>query len=278
MLRALNAGAIHVSIKNLTEGIEACKIGGFDCLAMSPGLIAENSVEEVNELLFEAIIAPGAWGIPFNWRGTQEEYDAGLEAMKGQVQKMHDVHVSRCATWIMPGSNELTMEANTDFHRTRLTPIAHLLEDFGMILGLEFVGPKTTRNSFSHPFFYDLNGMYSFAETIAPNVGLLVDAWHMHTSGSSNEDLEKIAASKIALVHINDAPTGVPNDELKDHIRCLPCETGVIDMSGFMSSLRKIGYTGPVEAEPFDATLKDLASDIDRLEKTGRAVANAFRA
>lgn len=277
MLRALNAGAIHVSIKNLIEGIEACRVGGFDCIAMSPSLLAEHSTEEVNELLFDAMVAPGSWGIPFNWRGTPEEYDAGLDTMKVQIQQMHDVGVTRCATWIMPGSNELPMNENTEFHRNRLQPIAHLLEDYGMILGLEFVGPKTTRDKFQHLFYYDLEGMYGFAQTVANNVGLLVDAWHMHTSGSSNDELAKIPAEKIALVHINDAPEGVAVDELQDHVRCLPCQTGVIDIAGFMNALRKTGYAGPVEAEPFDATLKDLPLDVDRLEKTGRAMAKAFR-
>ncbi len=120
--------------------------------------------------------------------------------------------------------------------------------------------------------------MYGFAQTVGANVGLLVDVWHMFTSGSTNEDLANIPASKIALVHINDAPAGVPVNEQQDHIRCLPCETGVIDIAGFMNTLRKIGYQGPVEAEPFDSTLKDLPLDIDRLEKAGRAVAKAFRA
>ncbi len=278
MLRALNAGAIHVSVKNLTEGIEACRLGGFDCLAMSPGLIADLTSDEVNEMMFDARVAPGCWGIPFNWRGTQEEYDAGLDKMKSQAQTMHDIHVSRCATWIMPGSNELTLEQNADFHRRRLQPIAQLLDDFGMVLGLEFVGPKTTRDKFAHPFYYDLNGMYGFSQTIGSNVGLLVDAWHMHTSGSTNAELAAIPAEKIALVHISDAPEGVANDELQDHIRCLPCQTGVIDIAGFFAALRQIGYGGPVEAEPFDNSLKDLPSDKDRLERTGRAVAKAFRA
>ena len=278
MLRALNAGAINVSIKNLTEGIEGCRVGGFDCLALSPGLIADQSAEEITEELFEAMVAPGAWGIPFNWRGADEEYNAGLEAMRSQVIKMHDIDVKRCATWIMPGSNDLTLDQNTEYHRTRLQPIANLLEDYGMILGLEFVGPKTTRDKFEHPFYYNLNQMYDFAQTVGENVGLLVDVWHMHTSGSTNEDLAKIPADKIALVHINDAPAGTAVDELQDHIRCLPCETGVIDIAAFMNTLRKIGYAGPVEAEPFDSTLKDLPLDIDRLEKAGRAMASAFRA
>lgn len=276
MLRALNGGAIHVPIHNLDDGIAACRIGGFDCLSMSPALVAGLSSGEVRDTLFDAFVAPGAWGVPFNWRGSQEEFDHGFEAMKEQAAILAEVGVTRCGTWILPGSNGLPLEQNHEFHFSRLEPIGKLLDDHGMILGLEFVGPKTLRDSFQHPFYYDLNGMYGFAKTLGTNVGLLVDAWHMYTSQSSLEDLAKISPERIALVHINDAPANVPLEEQVDHRRCLPCETGVIDMSGFMATLREIGYKGPIEVEPFDDTLKDLASDKERLEKTGRALRKAF--
>jgi len=276
MLRALNAGAIHVTTRNVEEGIAACRMGGFDCLAMSTAFLDASPVGEIKELLFDALVAPGAWGIPFDWRGTQEAFEAGLHKMQIQAQKMEDIGVTRCGTWILPGSNELTLEENIEFHRNRLTPIAQLLESHGMILGLEFVGPRTSRAKFKHEFFYSLNPMFEFAQTVGPNVGLLVDAWHMHTSESSLEDLAAIPADKIALVHINDAPPNVDLDNLLDHKRCLPCTTGVIDLSGFMATLREIGYEGPVEAEPFDDTLKDLDSDKERLEKVCRSMNKAF--
>jgi len=58
-------------------------------------------------------------------------------------------------------------------------------------------------------------------------------------------------------VHINDAPAGIPVDAQKDNVRCLPGETGVVDLKGFLGALDKIGYDGPVVPEPF---LKELAS------------------
>lgn len=276
MLRALNGGAIHVPIRNLEEGVAACRLGGFDCLAMSPALLKDITIEEAKEQLFDSVVAPGAWGIPFNWRGSQEDFEAGFHEMKTQAQQMEDVGVTRCATWILPGSNELTLEENADFHRKRLGPIANLLADHGMILGLEFVGPRTSRANFAHGFYYSLNPMYDFAQTVGPNVGLLIDSWHVHTSESSLEELAKIPANKISLVHINDAPPNLSLDELLDHKRCLPCSTGVIDLAGFMKTLRDIGYDGPVEAEPFDETLKELPTDKDRLEKVGQSMNRAF--
>ncbi len=267
-----------MSIRTLDEGIAACRTGGFDCLAMSPGLFAEMDIEEAKEAMFEAHVAPGSWGVPFNWRASQEEFETGLHAMAEQAGLMQSVGVKRCATWILPGSDDLTLEENREFHANRLRPIGQLLADHDMVFGLEFVGPRSLRARFKHPFYYSLMPMYEFAQSVGPNVGLLVDAWHMMTSESSYEDLATIPAEKIALVHINDAPPNLTLDEYLDHERCLPCATGVIDIAGLMNTLRTIGYIGPVEAEPFDVTLKDLESDGERLTKVGRSMQAAFSA
>jgi sugar phosphate isomerase/epimerase len=82
----------------------------------------------------------------------------------------------------------------------------------------------------------------------------------------------------IVLVHLNDAPAGVDITELVDNQRRLPCATGVVDTAGFMATLRKIGYAGPCEAEPFDNTLKELASDEERALTVGKSMDAAFNA
>ena len=91
------------------------------------------------------------------------------------------------------------------------------------------------------------------------NVGLLLDAWHLYTSGGSVADLEQITAQDIVTVHVNDAPAGIPVDEQIDNVRCLPMETGVIDLQAFMRKLAELGYDGPVTTEPFSRSLNALA-------------------
>jgi sugar phosphate isomerase/epimerase len=145
-----------------------------------------------------------------------------------------------------------------------------------MTFGLEFVGPKTSRDSRRHPFIYTLEAMLELGSDIGPNVGLLVDAWHLHSSQGTIEELIKVPASKIALVHINDAPADVEIDDLKDHDRRLPGETGEINIKGFLNALRQLGYEGPVEAEPFDPRLKELPSDEDRIKKVGECMTKVF--
>jgi sugar phosphate isomerase/epimerase len=276
MLRSFNGGAVHVKISSFEQGIEACHLGGFNSLAMHPGLVEGRDLDETRAVLKNAAIEPGAWGIPFDWRGSEADYESGFEKMKEQTALMAGVGVSRCATWILPGSNDRNWDANWAFHVRRLKPIAKLLEDHGMVLGLEFIGPKTLRDIFRHPFVYTILEMIDLGRDMNSNVGVLLDAWHLHTSEGSLEQLSMLDPRQIALVHINDAPSGIPVTELVDNKRHLPCATGVIDLKGFFDMLRKIGYDGPVEAEPFDESLKELANDEDRIRRVGESVAKAF--
>jgi sugar phosphate isomerase/epimerase len=62
-------------------------------------------------------------------------------------------------------------------------------------------------------------------------------------------------------VHVNDAPAGIPVDEQLDNRRAMPGETGVIDIAAFLGSLAKIGYAGPVMAEPFSQAVRELPAE-----------------
>jgi sugar phosphate isomerase/epimerase len=276
MKRSFNGGAVHVKVSSLAQGLEYCKLGGFDSLAMGPNLLNDLSTDEAKSMLAEANVAPGAWGVPFDFRGDEATHDAGLAKLPEIAAKMAEVGVTRCATWILPGSNDRNWDQNWAFHVRRLKPIADILNDHGMTFGLEFVGPKTLRNIFRHPFVYTLNEVLDLGSRVGRNVGVLVDCWHLYTSEGTNEELSLIDARQIALVHINDAPAGKAVDEQVDNQRLLPCDSGVIDLKGFFETLRKIGYDGPVEIEPFLDSLKELPSDEERVKVVGAAMSKAF--
>jgi sugar phosphate isomerase/epimerase len=111
------------------------------------------------------------------------------------------------------------------------------------------------------------------------NVGLLLDAWHLYTSGGSVADLDRITAKDVVTVHVNDAPEGVALNDQMDNDRRLPMETGVIDLPGFMKKLAAMGYDGPVTPEPFSKRINAIddpleaaklaACYMDRLWKVG---------
>ena len=180
-------------------------------------------------------------------------------------------------TWIMPCSNDRPFEENLAFHIARFRPIAKILADHGCSIGLEFIGPKTIRESQKYPFIHTMDGMLEMCAQIGPNAGLLLDCWHWHTSGGTVDDLHRLTAKEVVYVHVNDAPRGVAMDDYVDSVRGLPGETGVIDIAGFLGALRDMGYDGPITPEPFKKELAELPSDAERLTVVGDSMRKIFR-
>ena len=276
MYSSLSPGAIGVTARNLDEALEAARIGGFGGVEFNiseiADLVASEGVAATRARFDEAGIKPGGWGVPVDWRGTEEPWLDGLKSLPRLAAAAAAIDAPRCMTYILPGSDVLDYTANYQFHVARFQPIATILADNGCSLGLEFIGPKTLRDSFVHPFVHTLHGMLTMGQEIGTDVGLLLDCWHWHTSGGSLADLQALTPQQVVYVHVNDAPAGVANDDQVDNVRCLPGETGVIDIQGFLDALRGIGYDGPVCPEPFKKGLADLPSDEERLKVVGAAM------
>ncbi|MDQ3814112.1 MAG: sugar phosphate isomerase/epimerase, partial [Armatimonadota bacterium] len=129
--------------------------------------------------------------------------------------------------------------------------------------------------------FYNVAGaLQAVAEIAEPaqleNVGLLVDCWHWYTSGGTTMDLASIPVEQVVHIHINDAPD-IPRDEQVDNVRLLPGASGVIDIVGFLKTLKAIGCDGPVAVETFSDELRALPSD-EAAARAAAAVTQVFQA
>ncbi|MFZ4506229.1 MAG: sugar phosphate isomerase/epimerase family protein [Fimbriimonas sp.] len=275
MFSTLSAGAIGVQAPNLESALNAAKVGGFAGTEVNIAEIARRLDSDGAESLGQIIAASGiqvaAFGLPTNWRGDEATWLSELELLKTYAKAAEALDITRTATWIMPASNDLNFDANRRFHVERFGPIAEILGEHGISVGLEFIGPKTLRDQFRYPFIYTLEAMLDMGAEIGDNVGVLLDCWHWFTSGATVEDIEDLVAEDVVYVHVNDAPLGLTVDEQLDNVRCLPGETGVIDTAGFIEALRTIGYDGPVTPEPFKKDLADLPDDEARLRLVGAA-------
>lgn len=280
MYKTLCTHAINVTANNLDEAIRAAQIGGFDGLEIPIGAVADlveqQGAEAAKKKFKDANIIPAGWGLPVDWRTTDENWQRDLEKLPRLAKTGAAVGATRVFTWVMPCSDERAIEENIPFHIARFKPIAQILADNRCALGLEFIGPKTLRESKKFPFVHTMQQMLDLGERIGPNVGLLLDAWHLYTSHGTLDDLRRVPAEKIVYVHVNDAPKGIAIDEQLDSIRALPGETGVIDIAGFLKTLKEIGYDGPITPEPFKKELTQLPSDEARLKTVGAAMDKIF--
>lgn len=281
MYRSLFPWAIGVQAGTLEHGISAAVTGGFGGLECSADelarRIASDGLPQVLRLFQESGIRPSAFGLPVDWRGPEEKWRAGLEKLPELSAAAASLGCRRTTTWILPGSDALTLEANRSFHVERLRPVAHVLAQNGIRFGLEFISPKTLRDSFAHPFLYRMGEMLDLAAELGGNCGLLLDCWHWYTSHGTVADLKRLKPEQVVLVHVNDAPAGIDVDSQIDNSRALPAETGVIDIATFLRALDGIGYEGPVTPEPFKKELNDLPSDDARVAAVRQAMDRMFQ-
>lgn len=275
MFKNLSTGAIGIRA-NMKEGLELARTAGFEGLDLDIGeagqLAAEHSVHFVKEFWAGAGIKMGGWGFGVNWRGSDADYYAGLAQLPARAELAAELGCYRTTTVVGPASNDMTYQENWDFSVKRLRPVAEILKEHGHSLGLEFIGPATSRKSAKHLFAYSMDAMLGLAAAVGTgNVGLLFDTWHWYTCRSTIDDVRKLSTADVVYVHINDAPAGINADEQIDNIRCLPAETGVIPLTELMHILTDIGYEGPVTPEPFSQTVNAM-EPIDAAKATGASL------
>lgn len=252
----------------LPEYIALAKRHGFSGIEFSiraaADLVAATSFEEVAALFDEAKVLPAVFGLPTEWRKSDEEFHSGLEQLPQLAKLAQDFGCTRCTTYVFPDSGEPVAEYSAR-SIARFQQIGQVLEDEGVRFGLEFLGPQQFRRNPDNVWFYNIPGALQVVEEIEDgavieNVGLLVDCWHWYTSGGTMMDLASIPMEKIVHIHINDAPD-IPANEQIDKVRLLPGASGVIDINGFLGTLNALGYDGPLGVETFSEELNQLTAD-----------------
>ncbi len=267
-----NLGPSHLGVRaDQPQALEYAVQYGFDGITPSPGPFMNKSKTEIDQWLGQMKqkgIRYGSAGLPVEFRRDEDRFQKDLAQLPKQARVLNQLGVTRVATWILPGHNELTYLHNFEQHRRRLRAAAEILDDNDIRLGLEFVGPRTSRSRNRFPFICTQAGMLELCKAIeTPNMGLLLDSWHWYTSHGTVDELLQLSNKDIVHVHVNDAPAGIDIDQQIDSRRMLPVTSGIIDMKGFANALVKIGYDGPVECEPFDQDLRDM-EDSAAVKKT----------
>ena len=238
----------------LPEFVKLSADAGFAGADVDLGYAAKHGASALADLYASHNQRFGGWGPP-DWRGEAPKAQENLNQLKPLAKLAAELKIDSAATWLMP-SSDLPFLQNWNFHVQRLQPVAKVLAEHGLRLGLEYVAPYHLRRKFPHEFVFTTGQMLELADAIGPNVGLLVDCFHVHCAGDTMERVSQVPANKIVLAHLNDAPR-IPVQQVEDGNRLLPGE-GAIDIAGFLRALRKAGYNGPLSLEVFSEQLRAL--------------------
>ena len=278
MTMNLVCGAIGVSA-NQREAIDLAARHGFESVEANGAYLAslaDDQLRELKEFMKQKGIEFGAAGLPVDFRQDETRFAEGIKGLPKIAAGLQRAGVYRMSTWIMPCHDTLTYLANFRQHAARLREVARILQDHRIRLGLEYVGPKTLWSSKRYPFLHTMAETKDLMLEIGiPNLGFQLDSWHWWNAGETEADLLSLTPEQVVVVDINDAPAGIARDQQVDNRRELPCATGVIDIAAFMNALNRIGYDGPVRAEPFNKALNALPKE-EAVAATAKAVKQAF--
>lgn len=265
MTIALTPGSIGVQVKSQNEMIDLAARHGFESIEPigdELARVSESELAAIKEAMTAKKLVWASAGLSVDFRGDEAKFAEGMKQLPRIAAGLQRAGVTRVGTWLMPSHATLTYLKNFAQHAARLREAAKVLKDHGLRLGLEYVGTQTLLTRGKYPF------LHTFAETkelIAEigtgNVGFVLDSWHWWTAGDTEADILSLKPEEIALVDLNDAPQGISKGLQQDQQRELPAATGVIDIKPFLGALQKIGYDGPIRAEPFNAKLNELDNE-----------------
>ena len=278
MKMCLNVGNIGVRA-NLMESIAMAAKFGFE--AVDPNLkelaaLSDSAMSDLLGSLQSQKLEFGSYAQAVSVNLPDDRFAAFVKDLDATAKTLKRARMKRFVTWLSSSDNNLTYLQNFKLHTNRIGEVAAVLGDNGISLGLEYVGPKTGWTRGKYPFIHTMATMKELiAEIGRRNVGFLLDIWHWYNAGETVADILTLKNEDVVVVHMSDAPAGIPVDQQVDSRRALPCSTGVIDAKGFLNALNQIGYDGPAAAEPMSQELRSLPPE-EALAQTAAAMKRAF--
>jgi sugar phosphate isomerase/epimerase len=256
--------------------------GGMDW-GLAPA--REFGLEQTRSLFADLRLQPTIVGLPMNAQaafGDEAGYKEGLTRLADDAAFVAGVGCQRMMLVMTPVSPQPKAE-RWRLVRDRLAGIGEVLNRHKIRLGLEFLGPLCMRAEAGCgpagggrrgagaggppapppppriPFVWTLPETVALGRESGPNVGAVLDVWHWYHSGGTVADILATDPNRIVHVHLSDA-RAMPAEEVRDNMRLMPGE-GIVDLTGFLRALQKIGYAGGVAPEPLGRIPMDMAPE-----------------
>jgi 2-keto-myo-inositol isomerase len=238
----------------LSQQLGAIRAGGWGAIELWlrhwDGIVTEIGLPASRRLLDDAgLVAAGGCaqsGLFFSAGEQLQQYRDEFRRRLEQCQALGATHL--VVTPGTPGAllPEVPSVAELERAAENLRWAADHAARYGVVLGIEFL--KMAR------FVSNLPTALTLAQLIhRPNVGVVVDTFHLYAGTSKVEDLELFtrAPDRLSFVHVNDVPSGKLRELWADTDRVLPGE-GSFPLPAIFASLRRLEYQGYLSLELFN--------------------------
>lgn len=226
----------------LAQALAVAREAGFDGLELRRlDFTRRFELGETNEQVLDTIRACGlpvdVLGVEYGWIFAKGEESARL--FRVFQESCENARALGCAMLMSaPGPYEGTLDEAVP----NLRAAADIAAGYGLRLAFEF-------NS-QHPV---INRLEVLREMIAragkPNVGMLLDAYHLHRSGRPGRGFDGVAGEELFAFQYSDVPDlpiGAGISRPMD--RLLPGE-GLVRWADLLESLHAAGFRGPLSYE-----------------------------
>jgi sugar phosphate isomerase/epimerase len=232
------------------------------------GPARRDGVEATRALFAELGVKPTITGLPFPkpgvFAGDDATFREGLKALADDAPFVAAIGCDRLMLVLSPAGPRPRDEQRR-LVVDRLSAVAEVLQPSRLRLGLEFLGPLYMRSGPGrggeprYPFIWTLPDTVALAADSGPNIGVVLDVWHWHHSNGTVADILATDPTRIVHLHLSDA-NPLPPEDVRDNQRLMPGE-GIIDLTGFLQALSRIGYRDGVSPEPLGRIPKDMSPE-----------------
>jgi sugar phosphate isomerase/epimerase len=265
MFVSLN-GSVARGVSGFDKARLAAKIG-YGGVDWDLGPAKTAGVEATRALYAELKIKPTITNLPMArplpFSGEQPAFDQALTQLADDAAFCAAIGCQKMMVVLSP-TGPLPKDEHRKIVRDRLAAISEVLQRSKLRLGLEFLGVQQFRMGRAggpppNPFMWTLSETAALAKDSGANIGVVLDVWHWHHSGSTIADILATEKDRIVHVHVSDAKPQPPED-VRDNQRVMPGE-GSIDLTGFFQALKKIGYVDGVSPEPLGRVPADMSPE-----------------
>jgi sugar phosphate isomerase/epimerase len=261
MLLSFNSRALGLDLGPI-QSIQLASKSGFDAVDLLVRDLVDHgpSLHLIADALRERNLRPGAWPLPVQWRGCREVYRLDLARLPVHAQAAQNLGLHATATWVFPAWPDPPpdgLPSHKDalgWQVDRLTPIARILTDHGIALGLEIIGIPAARQGAAFPLIHRHADLPVLLDLFDPSllVGYLFDSFHLAATGEDPATLLELPERyPIVWVHLAELPGELRIDLLdaSDRDRLLPASRTPELTGTVLRNLARRGFVGPVTIE-----------------------------
>lgn len=251
----------------ITDFGHMCRLAaehGFDAVNIDLVGGSQSGIGDMIAILQDHGLRAAAFGLPVPVYSQFDEamFEAGIGVFEQHARWASRLGC-RIVTAYLPPYSDIGFNDNFTILSRRLSMLRPVLEDYGLRIAFEFIGPSETRANAAHDFIHTIDGVRCLiaAADLYGLAGFKLDIHHWQFSGATLLDLRHLDPQYLLYVELNDALPGYDMLSMPEFTRELPLDTGVTNVAGFMQVLGEKRYDGPVAVEPWNAVIREMTED-----------------